>query len=185
MISITNKLESIEAIKKRNLNRFPEELFQKGETLKIKKFLEKYPAEYYAIRDKAHIGGVFKLKVKQEDVLKEIEDYELFTINVSSFNYAQNQLLVGEIVIKTNCEVYIMSATLPALSIRDASKNPTFNLNTNIFDKKLNKIPDFDFIYNYIVENHLENMVVEFALFDKGVGIKNERIIIYELRTHY
>ena len=28
-------------------------------------------------------------------------------------------------------------------------------------------------------------IIVEFALFDQEVGIRKERIIVYELRTHY
>ena len=73
----------------------------------------------------------------------------------------------------------------PTASVRDALRNPTFNLNTNIFDKRLNEISNFDLIYQYISENELYNVIVEFALFDTGVGIKKENIIIYELRTHY
>ena len=34
-------------------------------------------------------------------------------------------------------------------------------------------------------KKHLQNVIVEFALFDKEVGIRQERIIVYELRTHY
>ena len=36
-----------------------------------------------------------------------------------------------------------------------------------------------------IVENKLKNVIVEFAYFDKPVGVNNENIIIYELRTEY
>lgn len=56
-----------------------------------------YPAEFYAIRDKSKTGGVFKLKVAADKVLEEIDEYSLFSINVSSINYIDNQLLVGEI----------------------------------------------------------------------------------------
>lgn len=70
-------------------------------------------------------------------------------------------------------------------SVRDALKYPTFNLKTDIFDKKLNKIPYFDLIYQYIVSHNLQNVIVEFALFNKDVGIKKEKVIVYELRTHY
>ena len=57
---------------------------------------------------------------------------------------------------------------------------------TNIFDDKtLNKIPCFDEVYKYIVDNKLQNIIVEFAYFDKPIGINKENIIIYELRTDY
>lgn len=92
---IRNKLDSIKKISELNLNKFPEQLFKENEEEKVKEFLQKYPAKYYAIRDKSKAGGIFKLKVDYNKVLDEIKDYNLFTINVSSANYIDNQLLVG------------------------------------------------------------------------------------------
>lgn len=182
---IKNKLESMKKISELGLNKFPEQLFKAGEQEKVREFLTCYPAQYYAIRDKSKAGGIFKLKVAANDVLTEINDYDLFTINVSSANYVENQLLVGEIQILSNGEVYATLSVDPTASVRDAFRNPTFNLKTDIFDKKLNKIPYFDLIYEYIITHNLQNVIVEFALFDKKIGIRKERIIVYELRTHY
>lgn len=182
---INNKMESIKKINELGLNRFPEQLFRENEQIKVKKFLDMYPAKYYAIRDKSKAGGIFKLKVALDDVLSEIRGYQLFTINVSSANYVENQILVGEIQILSNGEVYVTLSVDPSASVRDALKYPTFNLKTDIFDKKLNKIPHFDLIYQYIVSHNLQNVIVEFALFNTEVGIKKEKIIVYELRTHY
>ena len=185
-MQMKNKLESIEAINELNLNRFPEKLFKAGEENKVLDFLKQYPAKYYAIRDKSTSGGIFKLKVNYNNVLDEIKEYNLFTINVSSANYVDNQLLVGEIEILSNDEVYAVLTTNPEASVRDALQNPEFNIKTNIFDDTtLNKIPHFNFIYEYIISHNLKDIIVEFALFNKEVGIKQERIIIYELRTHY
>lgn len=184
-INITNKLESIEMIQSLNLNRFPEQLFKSNQLQKVKEFLKKYPAKYYAIRDKSKSSGIFKLKVEYDKVLEEVKEYDLFTINVSSANYSDSQQLVGEIEILSNGEVYAILSLDSNASVRDAINNPTFNLKTDIFDKKLNDIPHFDFIYKYIIDNNLQDIIVEFSLFDKKVGIKKERIIIYELRTHY
>ena len=182
---IKSKLENINKINELGLNKFPEQLFRKNEETKVQEFIEKYPANYYAIRDKSKAGGIFKLKVDYDKVLEEIKGYNLFTINVSSANYVDNQLLVGEIEFLSNGEVYAILSIDPAASVRDAIQNPTFNLKTDIFDKRLNKIPHFDFIYQYIMNNNLQDIIVEFALFNKEVGIKKEKVIIYELRTHY
>ena len=182
---IKNKLESMKKISELGLNKFPEQLFKAGEQEKVREFLICYPARYYAIRDKSKAGGIFKLKVTASDVLTEISDYKLFTINVSSANYVENQILVGEIEILSNGEVYATLSVDPTASVRDALRNPTFNLKTDIFDKKLNRIPYFDLIYEYIINHNLQNVIVEFALFDKEVGIREEIIIVYELRTHY
>ncbi len=184
-MKIKNKLESVKKIDELKLNKFPEQVFNKGNTKKVKEFLKKYPAHYYAIRDKSKAGGIFKLKVNHNDVLKEIEEYELFSINVSSANYPYSQLLVGEIEFLSNGEIYATLSTDPNASVRDALKKPTFNLKTDIFDKNLNHIPHFDFLYQYIISHDLIDVIVEFSLFDKEVGINHEKIIIYELRTHY
>lgn len=184
-MKISNKLESVNKINELKLNRFPEQIFKNKEEEKVKKFLEEYPATYYAIRDKSKAGGVFKLKVDYNNVLEEIKEYSLFSINVSSVNYVNNQLLVGEIEFLTNGEVYATLSTDPNVSVRDALISPTFNLKTYIYDKKINRIPYIDIIYKYIIDNNLQDVIVEFALFDKNVGIQKQRVIIYELRTHY
>ena len=101
---IKNKLESIKKINELCLNKFPEQLFRSGEEIKVQEFLEKYPAKFYAIRDKSKACGIFKLKVSSENVLAEIKDYNLFTINVSSYNYVENPL------VNTNIEIATVNA---------------------------------------------------------------------------
>ena len=182
---IKNKLESMKEISKLGLNKFPEQLFHADEEEKVKEFLACYPAKYYAIRDKSKSSGIFKLKVAASDIFAEIRGYSLFTINVSSANYVENQILVGEIEILSNGDVYATLSVDPTASVRDALINPTFNLKTDIFDKRLNEIPYFDLIYQYIINHNLQNVIVEFALFNTEVGIKKEKIIVYELRTDY
>ena len=56
---IKSKLESINKINELGLNKFPEQLFRENEEIKVKEFIEKYPANYYAIRDKSRAGGTF------------------------------------------------------------------------------------------------------------------------------
>ncbi len=182
---IKNKLESLETINRLELNRFPEQIFTANEETKVKKFIENNPAEFYAIRDKSKAGGIFKLKVAADKVLEEIDEYSLFSINISSINYVNNQLLVGEVEFLSDGEVYATLSLDPAASVRDALKKLDFNLKTTIFDKKLNNIPGFDYIYKYIHDNNLNDVIVEFALFNKEVGIKKDKVIVYELRTDY
>lgn len=185
-IEIKNKIESINKIKELGLNKLSEEIFKKGEIDKVKDFIKNNPCRYYAIRDKSKAGGVFKLKVKAEDVLDQINDYEIYTINVSSANYGENQVLVGEIEILSNGLIYAILSTKEGYSVRDAIRDPDFNIKADIFDNKvLNKIPYFDYIYNYIVHHKLEDIIIEFSLFNIDVGINSEKIVIYELRTHY
>ncbi len=182
---IKTKIESYLAISELKLNKLAEGVFKAGEVKKIDKFIESNPAEYYAIRDKSKAQGTFKLKVRKEDIYKEIEGYSLFSINVSSYNYVDNQLLVGEILIEPT-RVSATLSTNSSFSVRDALRAPDFNISTDIFDNDtLNQIPYFDKIYEYIIKNDLSNIIVEFAYFNKPIGINNENIVVYELRTDY
>lgn len=185
-MKIKNKLESITKINALKLNKFKEQLFKFGEIDKVKQFVQDNPAGFYAIRDREKAGGIFKLSVPQDKVVQEVQGYKLFSVNVSSVNYSQNQVLVGEIQILNNNDIYAILSTKAGYSVRDAIKNPDINVKTNIFDKNIiQKIPYFDYIYSYIVTHGLKDVIVEFALFDKPVGINNENIVIYELRTDY
>ena len=85
-MNIKNKVESSNMIKNLGLNHFSEQIFKKNEIEQVKKFLENNKADYYAIRDKSRVGGIFKLKVSADKVLDEINDYNIFSINISSFN---------------------------------------------------------------------------------------------------
>ena len=177
-MKIKNKLESYNKIIELGLNRFPEKIFKSSEINEVQDFINTYPADYYAIRDKSKAGGVFKLKVEPQNIMNEVSGYDLFSINLSSYNYIDNQLLVGEIYI-SGTSVNAILSTNSSYSVRDAIRNPDFNFMTNIFDDKtLNKIPCFDEVYKYIIDNKLQNAIVEFAYFDKPIGINKENIII-------
>lgn len=185
-MEIKTKLESIETIKKLGLNKMKEELFKKGEIEKVRSFLNSCPERLFCIRDRSKAGGNFKFNVKKEDVISEIEGYDLFTINISTSNYEGHQILTGDIKICSDNGVYATLSTDPNASVRSAYDEPTFNFNTTIFnDELLNQIPGFDFLYEYIFSHSLVDAVVEFSLFDINVGINNEKIVIFEIRTHY
>ena len=66
-----------------------------------------------------------------KDVLSEIKGYSLFTINVSSANYVDNQLLVGEIEVLSDGRIYAILSTNSSYSVRDALRDPSFNLSTD------------------------------------------------------
>ena len=51
-MNINSKIESSKKIKELDLNKFPEQIFKIGEEEKINDFLQKNPADFYAIRDK-------------------------------------------------------------------------------------------------------------------------------------
>lgn len=72
-MKVRNKLESIEIIKEKKLNSFPEKLFKVTDIENIKLFLSEYPAEYYAVRSKEIVGcKKNNFKVPKDKVLDEI-----------------------------------------------------------------------------------------------------------------
>lgn len=185
-MKVRNKLESIELIKKKKLNSFPEKLFKKNQSHEVIDFLKEYPANYYAVRSKEIVGcKKNNFKVSKEDVINEIKNFNLFTINVSSYNYTSNLVLIGDILISKNNEVWLIASTNQNFTGKMAEQYPEFNFSTDIFDKRLNLVPNFDLIYEYIAKNDLIDVIVEFAIYNKPLGIYNEKIIIFEIRTEF
>ena len=148
--------------------------------------MEEYPTEYYAVRSKEIVGcKKNNFKTPRNNVLDEIEKFDLFTINVSSYNYTSNLVLIGDIMISKNNEVWFIGSTNPNFTGKMAERYPEFNYATNIFDKRLDLIPGFNLIYEYIVNYDLIDVIVEFALYNYPLEIYNEQIIIFEIRTDF
>lgn len=185
-IKISDKLEIIKLIKELKLNSFPQKLFNRDETNGIKRFLLKYPVKFYAVRSKEIVNcKKNNFKVHKGNVLNEIKKYNLFTINVSSYNYINKFVLIGDIRMGKNNEVWIADSINPNFTGKMAEQNPYFDFSTDIFDKRLNKVPGFDLIYSYIVDHNLINVIVEFAIYDKPVGIYDKPIVVFEIRTEF
>jgi len=186
MYKVYNKSESSKLIKTLKLNEFPKVILNKFSHEILEDFISKYPANYYAVRDMSKANSkLFNLAVKKNNLLDYCKHMEQFYINVSSYNYNRNQLCVGEIKIDTNYNLSLTISTNQDFSARDAVKFPDYNMVTDIYDKRLNKISGLNQIIEYIFKHNLFNLIIEFSCFDKKVGINNENIIIYELRTEY
>lgn len=185
-MKVRNKLESIKIIKEKKLNSFPEKLFKLNEIEEVKEFLDKYPARYYAVRSKEIVGcKKNNFKCPREKVLDEIKNFNLFSINVSSYNYTNNLILIGDIMLSKNNEVSFIGTTNKEFTGKMAEQYPEFNYYTDIFDKRLNNIPKFDLIYEYIIKHNLIDVIVEFAIYDRNLGIYYEPVIIFEIRTEF
>ncbi len=125
MFDVKTKLKSIELIKKLELNQFPEQLFHSGEEEKISNFLETYPSIYYAVRSKNVVGcKKNNFKVPRDNVLEEQKKFDLFSINVSSYNYTSHLILIGDIKISKDNEVWIIASTNQNFTGKMAEQNP-------------------------------------------------------------
>lgn len=180
---IKNKIEGYKKREELNLNRFHEGLFHKGEIEKVEGFLNKYNVEYYAVRSINIVGYKLSIKVPRDLVVDEIANHNSFTLSVSSHNYTDNLLLIGDVKIETNNNVWLWASKKEYPKGKD--KTPDYNLCTDIFDKKLSHIKGFNDIYKYVIDKNLINVIVEFAVYDKAVGINNETVVVFEIRTDY
>lgn len=185
-MQIKNKLESIQKIDELKLNRFEEELFHEGEDKRVIKFLNHYPYDYYAIRSRSIIDcELNQFKVLKNEVLNVSKNFDLFSINVSSYNFIEHLILIGDIRISKDGEVWLIASRNKNYTGRMAESNPDFNLKTNLFDKILDDIPGFDILFQYIVEHNLLGVIVECAVYDIPMGIYHEQVILFEIRTDY
>lgn len=183
---VKDKLHSIELIKKLNLNQFQEQLFKRGEDDKILDFIKKYPYDFYAVRSKSIVGcKKNRFKTPKNEVLDTCRLFDIFSINVSSYNFCDNLILIGDTRISKNNEVWLIASRNKNYTGKMAELDPDYNFKTDLFDKRLNDVPSFDLLFKYIVDNNLLDVIVEFAIYDKPVGINKEQIIIFEIRTDF
>lgn len=186
MLRVKNKTESIKLIKQLKLNQFEEEVFKKGEEDKVLEFINRYPYPFYAIRSKSIVGcKLNNFKTPKDKVLDTCQLFDYFSINVSSYNFTEHLILIGDIKISHDGEVWLVASKNKNYTGRMAEANPDYNFKTNLLDKKLNDIPGFDNILKYIVTHDLLDVIVELALYDKPLGILKEEVIIFEIRTDY
>ena len=140
---IRTKQESVNKTRELNLNRFPEEVFRRGEETVASQFMEKHPFNFYAIRLLDKINYKTNNKLERSKVLEEIAKHEIYSIGVSSFNYVESLILIGDIRIGADNSVWLLASTKD-YPYKIANVIPEYNLTTKIFDKKLDRIKGFD-----------------------------------------
>ena len=182
---ITNKAQSDYEIKKRNLNRVTEEIFTNQSSIdEIKKFLENNKCEFYNIRDKSKASGEFKYKLTAEEVLKEVKNYEKFSIYESLAAADEKLVVQGEIEIKKDFTVAASLSDVKGISNRTAMQSPVYRLNFNLLEEREPVIRGLKKVVDYVIKKQLFGMIVEFSLFEIPVGVNKENLIIWELRNY-
>ncbi len=186
MIQISNKLQSLKTIKQLKLNNMPVEYFEVYDKELLKEFFDKYDYKYYVVRDFGHASSqFFRFNVTKEEVYDYVKDAEKFAINVSTSNFKGHQICTGAILIRRNMNVTLSVCCKDECSVRQAEVNPEYSFNCDIDDKRLNQIDGLDQVIDYIFKKNLFDYMVEFSSFDIPVGIQNEKVIVFELRTNY
>ncbi len=181
---INDKFDSIDYINKLGLNKFAEEVFRSDEKDAIKKYLVEHPVKYYLLKDKTKTHGQVYYALTKDEVMEHVDEYEILGIDISALNYIDHKLLTGEIKISHDNNIVIIASTNKESNHRNFLE-PRYTYDTDLFDERIKYIPYIDEIINYIFEHHLFDVIVEFCLFDIPLGIKKEKVVIYEIRTEY
>lgn len=186
MLEICNKVESAKWIYQLDLNRLPEDIFTPNDTQKLREFLRKYPAKYYSIRDKTQTNSPKRNhKASQQDILNLYKQIPISSIGVGLANYIDDQVLIGNLLVKKSGEVIFEGTNEKIISVRDAVNQAKYRIYTDITDKKLKYTNGLIPMIDYIIEHALEGVIVEFSYFNRPIGIHQENVLIWELRTQY
>lgn len=171
-------------MEKFNLNRMAEAIFYRGQGEKVKKFLEDNRFKHYNLRDKSTPGGKFFYKLTAEQVLEVTHSYPKFSVYESLAQADNFMVLQGEISISEQFEILASLDDRKGISNRDAMQNPHWTLNPNYLFKRKYSIPGLDKVIDYICCNELFDVIVEFSMYDVPVGVNQENLLIWELRSY-
>lgn len=183
-MKIKDKFESIQFIKNNNLNYFGEEVFKSNQIAEIKKYLNSHTEKYFILKDKTRINGKVYHNLTREEVLKHISEYNILGLDVASYNYLNNKILLGEILITSKMEITLSGSFNKESNHRNFCE-PNIFLKSDIFDKKIKYIKGLKEIINYVFKYSLFDIIVEFCVYDIPLGICKENVVIFEVRTDY
>ena len=188
MITIENKKDAVETMKRLRLNYFPLDVFSVDNLEGIKSFFDKYPAKEYVMRNTDRPDGEFFFVSSFEEAAPLLSKFEKHvTIDVSYNEYKEDIVLVGDIkVTRGLVDIVDLSARSDSEATqRNIYENPEYNMHCTLEDEKLWRIPGISKIMSYIADHELYNIIVEFVVYDCKLGINKENVIINELRSSY
>lgn len=178
-----NKADSRRLITALGLNSVPEKFFDKNDAGGIREFFKNNKSSLYVLRDAEYSSSKYEYVKTAEECVEKAKDFSGKVIVAVSINAFKNKLLLGAIEVAGDT-VRICATENSKLDHRTMYSDAEYNFTANLFDKKLNKIPEFDFLIGYIYQNQLFNITVEFTIYDRPVGTNQERILINELRNY-
>ncbi|WP_251617154.1 hypothetical protein [Pumilibacter muris] len=178
------KEESRELIKKLGLNTVPEIFVNKNRLNKIRNFFQENRSELYVIRHSNKTNAHYAYVKSYEEYLNVKGDFSNDIIVAVSVNAYKNKIILGAIQVENDL-IRICATTDEKLDHRTMyNGSAEFNFETDLCDKRLNKIPQIDFLLLYIRKHNLYGLTIEFTIYDKPVGCNKETILINELRNY-
>lgn len=183
-MKIESKKHSANIIKKLNLNRVPEVVCDTYEKFVIESFCDKYVAKTYILRDVENPSGKYFLCHSKEDCLISAMEYSgAFSLAVSCFAY-ENIVLLGEICL-TKDFVIIVASNDKTVHHRNVYQKAIIDLKTTLDDDRIWEVEGVEELIQYVVDHNLYDVIVEFVVYDKGVGVNDNKVLITELRSEY
>lgn len=181
---IKTKEQSKNKILRLDLNRVPEIFVHKSDKESINNFFLENNEDLYIVRDAEKSSSKYYYVKNPLECYEKAQNFSGTVIVAVSINNYKNKVLLGAIEINKEI-VRICATTNEKLDHRTMYNGEAeFNYQTDIFDKKLSDIPEFDFLFKYIINNKLDGYTVEFTIYDKLVGVKKEKIIVNEIRNY-
>ncbi|MDR1026422.1 MAG: hypothetical protein LBL47_03385 [Lactobacillus sp.] len=183
---VKTKLESIETMKRLGLNQFQEVFLNGFDEDKIKAFMDATKVEFYDVRDKTVAASTKTRCLKAAEIIDYCREINLekFTVSISFRNYLPNQTCVGELCIRGDVVDYLLSHN-QTYSPRDMKRDPDYNGTMHLFDRRIRYIKGLQEAIDYAFEHNLLNVIIEFWVFNRPVGINNEKVVLRELRSDY
>ena len=194
--SIKNKKESFELIEQLGLNKFASIAMEQYDETKLWEFLAAYPnIKRFSIRDLAKADSEWSRNfrdISKEQMIKESRQRSNIMIQERS-EYDNKRVLCGEIALNMyypDIELILTATDNPNAIIPMARLNPTYNFRGSFLnDKRLKhltaRIKGFNEIVDYMFKHELFDVIIEFSVHEKPVGVKRECVRIGELRTDY
>ena len=144
----------------------------------------------YNIRDNEHYNGKFTVGIHFKNLREELKNYMgcRVRINENIIDYDKDNLIVkGDIVLHRDFTVRATISGVKGITQREASNNPNVfeTVDCNIVNEKfISKYKrELEKVLDLICKNNLFDVIVEFGVYDKAIGVNNENIIFWELRT--
>lgn len=181
---ITSKANSSTVINNLNLNRVHEivcSIYDKGT---IELLCDKNIASKYVLRDLENACGKYFICKSKEECVNCAKEYDgRFSLAVSCFAYS-NIVLLGEVCLTKN-GVTIVAGNAKDIHHRKVYEKAIINTTTTLDDNSFWEVDGVEDILGYVVKHNLYDVIVEFVVYDRPVGVNNEKVLIVELRSEY
>ena len=189
MKQIRSKKDSILFMKEEKLNYFPLETFDKTDIKGIQNFFDENKENEYVLRSADSAKGQFYFVKNFEEAKSLLGLFEKnLTISVSYNPYKKDIILLGDIKVLKNRSGAVIDLTArddEDATHRNIYEYAKYNIHCDEQDERLWEIKGVDEILGYIAKHNLFGYVVEFAVYDKKIGINKETVVISEIRTNY